>query len=228
MSPEDAKAAQENTVTLKQYELTRELALSMGSTPAVEHAISKGISYPHEALDAVLLFGNAKNPLMQRTQGPEKPYSNYQPTSRKILNEFSQNICLLMQWEGLSAKYTTLVSPEEKDVSLLIWCREVMVKAATMTYFDEALLQIEPNLSEVLSEFEEESIRFLATSPLIPPNFESAAKRKGIRIFKAYFNLPKAQRLGESRFVCDLETEYRRLGFDEEDLATMMWVAYRL
>lgn len=120
----------------------------MGSPPAVEHAISKGLSYPHEALDAVLLFGNAKKPLMQRTQGSEKPYSNYQPSSRKLLNGFSQNICRLMQWEGLSAKYTTLVSPEEKYVSLFICCREVMVKAATMTYFDEALLQIEPNLSE--------------------------------------------------------------------------------
>lgn len=194
----------------------------MGSTPAVEHAISKGLSYPHEALDAVLLFGNAKNPR------PEKPYSNDQPNSRKLLNEFSQNICRLMQWERLSAKYTTLVSPEEKDVSLLIWCREVMVKAATMTYFDEALLQIEPNLSEFFSDFEEESIKFLATSPLIPRNFESAAKRKGIRIFEAYFNLPKAQRQGEAQFVCDLETEYRSLGFNEEDLATMMWVAYRL
>lgn len=200
----------------------------MGSTPAVEHAISKGISYPHEALDAVLLFGNAKNPPMQRTQVPEKPHSNYQPSSRKLLNEFSRNVSRLMRWEGLSAKYTTLVSPEEKDVSLLIWCREVVVKAATMTYFDEALLQIEPNLSEVFSEFEEESMRFLAMSPLIPPNFESAAKRKGISIFKAYFNLPKAQRLGEAQFVCDLETEYTSLGFNEEDLATMMWVAYRL
>lgn len=65
-------------------------------------------------------------------------------------------------------------------------------------------------------------------SPLIPLNFEFAAKRKGIRVFKAYFNLPKAQRLGETQFVCDLETEYRSLGFNEEDLATMMWVAYRL
>lgn len=57
-------------------------------------------------------------------------------------------MCRLMQWDGLSAKYTTLVSPEEKDVSLFVWCREVTVKAATMIYFDEALLQIEPNLSE--------------------------------------------------------------------------------
>lgn len=198
----------------------------MGLTPTVERRISKGLSYPYEALDAVLLLGNVKNPLIQRTQGSEKPCSNYQLSSRKLLNEFSQNISRLMQWEGLSAKYTTLVSPEEKDVSLLIWCREVTVKAATMTYFDEALLQIEPNLSEVFSDFEEESIKFLATSPLDPLEFVSAAKWKGIRVFKAYFSLPKAQRLREARFVCDLETEYRSLGFNEEDLATMMWVAY--
>lgn len=219
------KAAQENTETLKQYELTRELALSMGSTPAVEHRISKGLSYPHEALDAVLLLGNVKNPLIQR-QGSEKPCSNYQLSSRKLSNEFSRNVSRLMQWEGLSAKYTTLVSPEEKDVSLLTWCREVIVKAATMTYFDEALLQIEPNLSEVFSDFEEESIKFLASSPVDPLNFKSAAKWKGIRVFKAYFSLPKAQRLREAQFVCDLETEYRSLGFNEEDLATMMWAAY--
>lgn len=225
-SPEDVKAAQENTETLKQYELTRELALSMGSTPAVEQVISKGLSYPHEALDAVLLLGNVKKPLIHRTKGAEKPCSNYQQSNRKLLNEFSQNICRLMRWEGLSAKYTTLVSPEERDVSLLVWCREVIVKATTMTYFDEALLQIEPNLPEVFSDFEEESIKFLATSPLDPHNFKSAAKWKGIRVFKAYFNLPKAQRLREAQYVCDLETEYRSLGFNEEDLATMMWVAY--
>lgn len=225
-SPEDVKAAQKNTDTLKQYELTRELALSMGMTPAVEHGVSKGLSYPHEALDAVLLLGNVQKPLIQRIQESEKPCSNYQPSNRKLLNEFSQNICQLMQWEGLSAKYTTLVSPEEKAVSLLIWCREVIVKAATMTYFDEALLQIEPSLCEVFLDFEEESIKFLATSPLDSLNFKSAAKWKGIRVFKAYFNLPKAQRLREAQFVCDLETGYRNLGFNEEDLATMMWVAY--
>lgn len=125
-----------------------------------------------------------------------------------------------MQREGLSAKYTTLVSLEEKDVSLFIWCREVTIKAATKNYFDEALLQIEPNLSEFFSEFEEESIKLLATSPLIPLNFEAAAKWKGIRVFKAYFNLLKAQRLGEAQFVCDLETEYRSLGC----LAKKIWL----
>lgn len=78
------------------------------------------------------------------------------------------------------------------------------------------------------SEFEEENIKFLATSPLVPHNFESAAKWKGIRVFKAYFSLPKAQRLGEAQFVCDLQTEYSSIGFNEEDLATMMWVSYRL
>lgn len=225
-SPEDVKAAQENTETLRQYELTREFAISMGSTPAVEHRISKGLSYPHEALDAVLLLGNVKKPLIKRTQDSEKPCSNYQPSGRKLLNEFSQNVCQLMQWEGLSAKYTTLVSPEEKDVSLLTWCREVMVKAATMTYFDEALFQIEPSLSEVLSDFDEDSIKFLATSPQDPLDFKSAAKWKGTRVFKAYFNLPKAQRVGEAQFVCDFEMEYRNLCFNEEDLANMMWVAY--
>lgn len=198
----------------------------MGMTPAVELGISKGLSYPHEALDAVLLLGNVTKPPIQRIQGSKKPCSNYQPSSRKLLDEFRQNICQIMQWEGLSAKYTTLVSPEEKDVSLLSWCREVLVKAATLTYFDEALLQIEPSLCEVFLDFEEESIKFLAMGPLDSLDFKSAAKRKGIRVFTAYFNLPKAQRPREAQFVCDLEMEYRSLGFDEEDLAAMMWVAY--
>ena len=145
---------------------------------------------------------------------------------RTNLHDFFRHIENSMRWNCFSAKYTKFTSREEKEVSLLGWCGEVMVGAATKCYFDKALLQIEPNLSQIVFDFDKEMCSSISKHPHTLGTLSSVAKEKGIRAFTAYLKLPKMQRAGDAHFIRDLEEEYRMLGLDEGNLASLMMIVY--
>lgn len=156
----------------------------------------------------------------------EKQNPVLEQSLNSLHDDFVRHIDESMRWSRLSAKYTRYFNADERDISLLGWCREVMINAATRSYFDKALLQIEPNLSQIVFDFDTETCGSIAKYPHTLGNFSSAAKQKGIAAFTAYLKLSKVQRAGEAQFVRDLEEEYRRLGLDEENLASLMMIVY--
>ncbi len=198
----------------------------MGLTPAVRERIIRGLSHPCDELDTALLMGNVKKPLIRYAQGFHKPIMKYAESLQALPDEIIQHIKDSMRWDMLSAKYTKPIISGEKEVSLLSWCRETMVNAATRAYFGEGLLQIEPNLSQVLSDFEDEGVMFLISASCDSIGPTSAARERGIGVFAAYFGLPMEQRAGEAGFIRNLEDEYRHLGLGEKDLAALIWVVY--
>lgn len=226
-SPQDMKAVRENNSTLSPYELTRDFIIALGLKPAVGKTICKN-SMQGDKLNLMLRSGAMQKPFTQVVENfvLEKQNPILEQTSDSLHNAFIRHIEKSVRWNRLSAKYTKFTSVDEKEVSLISWCREVIVDAATRSYFDQALLQIEPNLTQIVFDFDNETCGSINKYPQKLGNLSSAAKEKGIRAFTAYLNLSKVQRAGEAQFVRDLEEEYRRLGLDEENLASLMMIVY--
>lgn len=226
-SPQDMKTVRENTSTLSRYELTRDFVIALGLKPAVGKTVCSS-SMQGDKLNLMLRSGAMQKPFIQAVENfaLEKQNPILEQPLNGLQEDFIQHIEKSMRWNCLSAKYTKFTSVDEKEISLFGWCREVMVNAATRSYFDEALLQIEPNLSQVVFDFDNKTCGSITKHPHKLGNFSSAAKEKAIGAFTAYLRLSKVQRAGEAHFVRDLEEEYRRLGLDEENLATLMMIVY--
>lgn len=181
-----------------------------------------------DKLNLMLRSGAMQRPFLQVVEHftLEKQNQILEQPLNSLQDDFIRHVEKSMRWNCLSAKYTKLTGSDEKEISLLGWCRDVIVNAATRSYFDEALLQIEPNLSQIVSDLDNETCGSITKYPHKLGNFSSAAKEKGIGTFTAYLKLSKVQRAGEAQFVRDLEEEYRRLGLDEENLAALMMMVY--
>ncbi|MCJ1465970.1 hypothetical protein MMC07_004589, partial [Pseudocyphellaria aurata] len=226
-SPQDMKAARENTSTLSQYELTRDFIIALGLNPAVGKTVCRS-SMQADKLNLMLRSGAMRKSFVPVVENlaSEKQNPVLEQSLNNLHDDLVRHIDESMQWNRLSAKYTRFSNADERDISLLGWCRDSMINAATRSYFDEALLQIEPNLSQIVFDFDTETCGSIAKYPHRLGNFSSAAKQKGIAAFTAYLKLSKVQRAGEAQFVRDLEEEYRRLGLDEENLASLMMIVY--
>lgn len=226
-SSQDMRTVRENISTLSRYELTRDFIIALGLKPTVGKAIGTS-STQSDTLSLLLRSGALQNPFTQVAGNVnlEKQSRILDQPLNSLRDDFIRHIEKSMQWNCLSAKYTHFTNIDEKEISLLGWCREVMVNAVTRSYFDEALLQIEPNLSQIVFDFDNETCRSITNYPCKLENLSSAAKEKGIAAFTAYLKLPKIQRAGEAQFVRDLEEEYRQLGLDEENLAPLMMIVY--
>lgn len=220
------RTVRENVSTLSRYELTRDFIIALGLEPAVGKRICRS-SMQVDNLNLLLRSGAMHSPFAQVVENftSEKQNGTVEQTLTN-LHDFIRHIENSMRWNCLSAKYTKFTSLEEKEVSLLGWCGEVMGGAATRSYFDETLLQIEPNLSQIVFDFDKETCSSISKYPHTLRTLSSVAKEKGIRAFTAYLKLPKVQRAGEAHFIRDLEEEYRLLGLDEGSLASLMMMVY--
>ena len=225
-SLEGMRTVRENASTLSRYELTRDFIIALGLKPAVGNRICRS-SMQIDNLSLLLRSGAMQSPFDQVVGNftSEKQIGAVEQTLTN-LHDFIRHIENSMQWNCLSAKYTKFTSLEEKEVSLLGWCGEVMVGAATRSYFDETLLQIEPNLPQIVFDFDRETCSSISKYPHRLGTLSSVAKEKGIRAFTAYLKLPKVQRAGEAHLIRDLEEEYRLLGHDEGSLASLMMIVY--
>lgn len=222
-SLQDARAARENTETLSQHELTRDFIIELSATASIREAV-RGNSRLRNMLGMVLRPGPES--LMQPADDISDRNLNSDQCMLTLRDELIRHMEKSMQWGRLSAKYTKFIDLGEKEISLLGWCEDVTINSATRSYFNKSLLQIEPNLARILSDFDTESWTFLSNHFPRRAKSTSVAKEKGIRAFAAYFKLPRIQRAGEADFVRILEDEYRRLGLNEEDMASLMMTLY--
>ena len=62
-----------------------------------------------------------------------------------------------VEFENLSAKIVLSQSPENRRISLLQFCREVLMNSATHAFFGPRILDIEPNLFEIFYIFDSTS-----------------------------------------------------------------------
>ena len=134
---------------------------------------------------------------------------------------FMDNIHKSLCWHGITPKITIESSPEAKTVSLLGWCREVLLESSTRAFFGDQLLEVSPDLFQSFYAFDACSWKLHYGYPKILSTDLYAARDKIIEALTAYFRLPKAKRSGAAFVVDKLEDEMRRLEIGVEDIAAL-------
>ncbi|MCJ1288256.1 hypothetical protein MMC26_007611 [Xylographa opegraphella] len=136
------------------------------------------------------------------------------------------NIHVSTQWSKISDKIIQSFTQDTKTVSLLGWCREILLDAATRSFFDECLVKIDSHLYDSFFIFDELSWKLHFRYPRVLSKEMYAAKDRIIDALKIYFELPKSERKGESWLISNLETAMRDVGIETEDVAALIMPLY--
>jgi len=139
---------------------------------------------------------------------------------------FMSGIQRSLIWEKITPKITLRSYPGLKTISLLSWCREVLLKSATRAFFGDELLEIEPNLFRSFFVFDASSWKLNYGYPRFLSKEMYAARDVIIDSLEAYFKLPKPNRRGMSYLISRFEVEMKRLEIVERDIAAMVMPVY--
>lgn len=139
---------------------------------------------------------------------------------------FMNNIHKSLHWHSITPKVTVGSSQEAKTVSLLGWCREVLLESSTRAFFGDQLLELNPDLFQSFYAFDACSWKLHYGYPKILSTDLYAARDKIIETLTAYFRLPKAKRSGVAFVVDRLEDEMRQLEIGVEDIAALTMPLY--
>lgn len=222
-SPDDISAAYKETEALTFDIFVRDMMDSFGASkqsmdgmwlPAGDHGFNALVPNPERKCLADLTRDFHKQ---QLHPGPELD---------NISGKFIACIDESLQWKHISTRYAGLEDGVTRTVSLKDWCGEVLLYAATESFFGSALLRLKPDLFSKFFDFDDDSWMLLYKYPRFLSRRMHDAKDEAIDALTRYFALSKEQRLGEAWFVSTLETEQRRLNVGNRDIATLILQVY--
>ncbi len=131
-----------------------------------------------------------------------------------------------LQWHMMSKKIISSFTCKTRTMSLLHWCREVLLDSATRAFFDERFMQMHSDLFESFFIFDESSWKVHFGYPRFLSKHMYAAKDRIIDALTAYFKLPRSERKGDSWLIGKLESEMRNLGVEDRDIAAIVMPLY--
>ena len=112
-----------------------------------------------------------------------------------------------------------LQDPEE--ISLYWLCREVLVDAATRTFFGDSLMDTEPDSISHFAKFDDLNWQFILKYPAALSQEMLAGREKVMQALKSYYKRPLGQRKDASELILNLEKEMRAQELDEDDMAAL-------
>jgi hypothetical protein len=119
-----------------------------------------------------------------------------------------------------------ILSPNYKDISLLHWCKDVLLKAAAHSSFGDALLDENPSLLDDFLTFDDVSWKLMYRYPKFLSPDMHRAKDAVINAVEKYFNLPKEKRPEANWFIEMQEAEMRALGILTHDMLKFIALIY--
>lgn len=117
-------------------------------------------------------------------------------------------------------------SPGTHTVSLLRWCRDVMVKSNTNVFFGERLLQMDPDLPVTFSTFDDNHWMILYKMPGLMARHVRSSQERIKEDFRKYLSLPRHERPGQSWLVRNMEDGMRSLNIDDGEIATQLMLVH--
>ena len=117
-------------------------------------------------------------------------------------------------------------SSRAHTVSLLRWCRDVMVKSNTNVFFGERLLQIDPDLPMALSTFDDNHWMILYKMPSLMARRVRSSQERIKADFRKYLSLPRHERPGEAWLVRNMEDGMRSLDLNDDEIATQLMLVH--
>ena len=146
----------------------------------------------------------------------------------ELTDMFVQHIESLLRWNTLPSKCTLQSMANEKKVSLMGLCQEILVDVGSRAMFGDLLIQIQPDLAKHFLTFDSKSWQLIYQ---IPPAFAKEmyeAKNAVVKALKQYFESPRSERQDAAWLVQTMETEMRQLDLKTEDMAIVFFMLYWL
>lgn len=136
----------------------------------------------------------------------------------RILRLIDQSV----QWDQLPQSSNLAADDGGRNIRLLEWSREVLLKSVTTAFFGPQLLDIEPQLLQYYVEFDEESWKLTYKYPRRVSRKMYRAKDMMVAAVEAFLRLPKEQRPDGAWLISKLESETSKIGISVSDLAARM------
>lgn len=151
------------------------------------------------------------------------PGKEFDVLSNTLIKDIEQSL----QWHNISSAVTVSSTNGTKRVSLLGWCREVLILSATRSFFSDRLLQIDPHLIDSFYTFDADSWKAFFNYPRFLSREMDAGKDRILNALSRYFLLPKDERKGESWLIPNLEAEMIKAGInDVAEMAAIVMPLY--
>lgn len=131
-----------------------------------------------------------------------------------------------LHWQKLSEKYVQEATLDTKVVSLIGWCKEVLLFAATKAFLGEKIIEIEPNILEAIHDFDLTSWKLVYRVPSFYARDMQTAKNIVDNALLKYFQLPTQERPECSWLVQTLESDMRKMGIDNQQLASLVMMTF--
>lgn len=225
-SPSDISAIYKNTETLTFDNFMREILSRIGvSAPALEKWIPESDTSPasgtrHGPKASINDISHLGQKLCRKQLLPGKEFDVLSAVLMKDIEES-------LQLQKIPQKIISSSTNTTKRVSLLGWCREVMIGSATRAFFSDRLLQIDSDLLESFYAFDATSWKAFFKYPQFLSNDMDDAKNRILFALAKYFSLPKNERKGESWLIASLEAEMVKVGIDNvNDMAAIVMPLY--
>lgn len=228
-NPKDVTECYKNLKTLSFDLFVKELMLNCGSSTS---CVEKMCQEPPPYQD-----GTTTSPLNPAAKsiarvGVDFHHIQLHPGPDSKVNDLTDSLtkyvdkCLT--WDKVRAEphYVLRDASPGVEVSLMKLCGKVLIEAATVAYFGESFLKIDPDLLNVFYEFDEGMWQLLYNYPRFMCKDLHTAKDRLVNNLATHFRLPRSQRSGEAWFTKSLEDEQRRIGLTEEEMGSTVLIIY--
>lgn len=122
--------------------------------------------------------------------------------------------------------YNEPVEGSFRLTSLYSLCRVFIVEAATRSLFGQHLHEIEPNIVDLMSEFNENAWMVVFGYPKMLSNAVSGVKQKVITALVKFIRLPKEKRRKEAWIMKNMLAAMDLVDIDIESRASMLLMSY--
>jgi hypothetical protein len=202
--------------------------------------LMKGFDLDPTALDQVYLRPNSdgsghqllsKNPNHKPLAHLTVDFYREQLYPGPRLTELGEITCKFIdqhvRWNDMhDPRYIVQDGLRYKDLSLLHWCEDILLRAAARSIFGDALLELNPNLIDDYLSFDTVSWKLMYRYP----RFLSPDMHKGkdalVDAVNRYFELPREQRTDASWFIEMQEAEMKALGISVLDISKFIALIY--
>ena len=225
-SPEDISSIFKNTVELTFDTFIRETLKSLGaSSYAVDKWIPPRLSkdvMDNTSINSIPLIGDFTHVGERLCQRQLLPGRELDALQRVFMDGIDESL----HWQRITEKITIHSSPDIRTISLLGWCREVLLESATRAFFGDKLLQINPDLFQAFSTFDTNSWKLHYGYPRVLSKQMYAARDVIIKALTTYFKLPKIERPGAAFLIDSFEVEMRNMSIGDKDIAALIMPVY--
>lgn len=221
-SSQDVQAVYKNSLSLTFDDYIRDMMLSFDMTPL---AVDK--MWQNPTAKSTLISPNPLNKCLVQLGEDFYRQQLYPGPKLEILQRtLMGNIDQSLRWDSISNNITRSSTSNTKTLSLLRWCRDILLDSATRSFFGDGLLVVEPDLFQTFYTFDDNSWKLTYKLPRIMSQDMYRAKKKAVDALTAYFELPMEKRSGSAWIIQTLEMEMRQLGIGSSDIASLLMMTF--